>query len=298
MRELAELAADHGEQINQVEGTLADSEKADEAEELKREAGERAARLRERLGFLPEPGALQGSARAAAAVAREHMSAMAQNLERLSLKDAVENGKSGRGQLDDARRLARDPKSAADWVDDQTLAAAERELGDDLGWAEKALQNLKERGAARASSALEEASQREDGMARRASNLAGRGDHGEAVFPDDVKEALDRAENARRQAARELGAGRGEEALSLQREAQRLLEQASPGSTSQGEDDNPDHSQSQDGDKGKAATGNVPIGGKGRRSDEFRRRVLDGLSKERRGKLGSAVERYAEGLLE
>ena len=47
-----------------------------------------------------------------------------------------------------------------------------------------------------------------------------------------------------------------------------------------------------------AQSGEVPAAEQAERAADFKKRVLDGLSKERRGRLSPAVERYAEGLLE
>jgi hypothetical protein len=298
MHELQRLADDHAEQIRQVEGTLSEADQSSNSEELKREASERAARLREKLARLPEPGAQQGSGRAAAAVAREHLNAMAQNLERLALKDALENGKSARGQLAAAKRRAEAPETASDWLDENALAEATRELADDLSWTEQALERLKRERAQSLEKDLNAAGDREDALARRASNLSGRGEHSEAQLPEDVQDSLERAESTMRQAARALRAGETDQAQDLQAEAQRLLEHASPGSTSDEQEQGQDRNGSGD-DKGEPATqGKVPGVNKRRRSEDFRRRVLEGLAKERRGGLAPAVERYAEGLLE
>ncbi|MGC4093380.1 MAG: hypothetical protein QM756_36900 [Polyangiaceae bacterium] len=297
--ELERLAQDHAEQIRQVDGTLSDAEQAGDSEELRREAGARAARLRERLAALPEPGARQTSGRAAAAVAREHMNAMAQNLERLALRDALENGKSARGQLSEAKRRAAAPESASDWLDEGALGEATRELQDDLAWTEQALERMKQERAQALRGFLESAGEREDAMARRASNLSGRGEHSEARLPEDVQDALERAESVMRQAARSLRSGETDSARNLQAEAQRLLEHGSPGSTSDEQEQNQQSESDSDGkSKQQATQGNVPGVNKRRRSEDFRRRVLEGLAKERRGGLAQAVERYAEGLLE
>jgi hypothetical protein len=112
-----------------------------------------------------------------------------------------------------------------------------------------------------------------------------------------------------REASRELSEGRGERGLSLQREAQRLIEQASPGRPSDGErDDGSDqrarqrarkpegHKSGEDGDD-IAQGGDVPGPDDKARAEDFRRRVLDGLGKEKSERLSPAVRRYAEGLL-
>jgi hypothetical protein len=173
-------------------------------------------------------------------------------------------------------------------------------VAEQRAWAEQALERQRQRAAERAAGALDDLATREDGLARRAGNLAGRGEHSEAKLSEDMQEALEGAENAMRQAARELSSGHGDPGLEFQREAQRLLERANPGRTSDPDDDRQAKNQGgEDGGNGDVSTrARVPAANKGRRAEDFRRRVLEGLSKERRGRLGPAVERYAEGLLE
>jgi hypothetical protein len=245
-------------------------------------------------------GAEQGTARAAAALAREHMSAMAQNLERLALADAVNNGASAREMLEQANRLANDLGRAGNWLDREQLGAAKSELEQTLGWAEQALQRMREKAAQSAARDLSEAAEREDRLAERASNLAGRGAHSEARLPQEVEESLERAEGVMRDAARELAAGRGEAGLELEREAQRLLERSSSGRTTDDSEPEQSSQSGQDGAEGRemSRSGEVPAAEQAERAADFRKRVLDGLSKERRGRLSPAVERYAEGLLE
>ena len=300
MREIEQLAAEHSEQIRAVESALKEADEGSADQELKREAAERAARLRDKLAALPDPGSPPGSARAAGALGREHMNAMAQQLERLTLMDAVETARRAECQLQEAARLARQPRTVGDFVDESALSSAEREVAEQRAWAEQALQRQRQRAAERGAGALNDLATREEGLARRAGNLAGRGEHSEAKLSEDMQEALEGAENAMRQAARELSNGRGDPALEFQRDAQRLLERANPGRTSDPDDEARGKNQGSDeGGKGDASTrAHVPAANKGRRAEDFRRRVLDGLSQERRGRLGPAVERYAEGLLE
>lgn len=107
-----------------------------------------------------------------------------------------------------------------------------------------------------------------------------------------------------REAAQQLQNGNGERALSLQREAQRLLDQNDDDAKNdEPKDGGKDAEQSapQDGhdaERGSMAKdAGVPGKGKNQRAEEFRRRVLEGLSRDKGGKLGPAVKRYAEGLL-
>lgn len=300
MREVEQLAAEHAEEIRRVEQSLADAEQGAESEELKREAADRARALRERSEQLPGTWAQEGSARAAAALAREHMAAMSHAMERLDFKEAVDGGQSADLKLDEARRLAKDASRAANWLDERVLSEAAEELQKQLDWAEKQLAQLKEQARARAARDLAQAGERESELGRKAGNLAGKGAQSEAQLPDEISDALERAESAMQEAARELMEGRGEEGLELQHEAQRLLERSSSGRTSDGDDQGRgQQGGEQDGDGREVSTsGTVPSADKARRAEQFRKRVLDGLSRQRRGRLGPAVERYAEGLLE
>ena len=105
-------------------------------------------------------------------------------------------------------------------------------------------------------------------------------------------------------AAKELGAGHGDQGLQLQRDAQRLLEQTNSGDSGSGDSEGKDQSPQQSPKDSSSSKGKqmrqdaeVPKDGSGH-ADDFRRRVLDGLSKQARGRLSDAVRRYAEGLLQ
>jgi hypothetical protein len=120
-----------------------------------------------------------------------------------------------------------------------------------------------------------------------------------------LADALGKAEGLMRDAAKELGVGHGEQGLSLQRDAQRLLEQTNSGQSGSGESDGKDQSpqptpKDSSSSKGKQmrTDADVPRADAANRADDFRRRVLDGLSKQKSGRLTDAVRRYAEGLLQ
>lgn len=301
MHELGQLAAEHAQGIKEVEQTLAEAESGLDSAELRREATRRAALLREALGGLPRAFAQEGSARAAAALGREHVASMAQGLERLALGDAVDSGRRGAVKLEEAARLAKDSSRSANWLDERALGEVTREVGDQLAWAEKQLNRLKQRVRERAAPEVASASERESEFARQAGNLAGRGTHSEARLPEELIDSLERAESAMQDAARELAQGRGERGLEMQREAQRLLERSNSGPTSAREEEaanrssgTKEHGNSND----LSTSGSVPAADTVRRAEEFRKRVLDGLSGQRRGRLGPAVERYAEELLQ
>jgi hypothetical protein len=298
--ELEQLAAEHADQIRDVERTVAEAEAGVGVEYLRREAKLRADALRLGVAGLPLPGATPGSARAAAALAREYAGSMAESLERLELRDAVRSGREAWAALRQARRKARGAKSPENWLDQAALGEASQRLGEELGWAEATLEQIRRRTEVRARRALDSAGKREQGFSRRAGNLASRSRISETALPHDITDQLERASNVMREAARELDHGKGQRGLKLQREAQRLLEQSRTGQTTS-EDSAREH---EDRD-GRGATGgrrmrsdgNVPDAESSQRAEQFKRRVLEGLSGKRAGRLAPAVKRYAEGLL-
>jgi hypothetical protein len=301
--ELERLAEEHQQEVDRVDHTLADSEKSVDLDDLKQEALDRARTLREKIARLPQFSDDPSSARASAALGREHADAMAQSLSRLALKDAVDSGRHSKSELDDASKKAKSPTSF-DFVDDAALSEARAELDRDLAWAEQGLSRAQKSANEKAQPGLADSSSREHALAERAANLAGRGNHGEIALPEDLAEALGKAEGLMRDASKELGAGHGEQGLSLQRDAQRLLEQTNSGQSSSGENESkdpqhqPSPKDSPDG-KGKQmrTDADVPKPDGASRASDLRKRILDGLAKEKSGRLSDAVRRYAEGLL-
>ena len=296
VRELQQLAAEHAGEISAVESALESAEQAEQDAELQREAKERADALRRALDGLPDYQPGQSPGEQAAAMAREHGRAMAESLSRMSLKDARQSATNAQQQLGAARKAP-----AQGSVAPESLSRAEQELQKQLAWVDELLDKAQKMADERAKQALERAGKREQELAERAQNLSGRGSHGEAALPGEIAEQLDRAEGLMRDAARELANGRGEKGLTLQREAQRLLDQ-------QDDDNRPDQPQPDQegeesgGEKGPdspAPSGKAEVPGrdKNQRAEEFRKRVLQGLSRDQGGRLGPAVKRYAEGLL-
>lgn len=298
MRELNQLAQEHAGEISSVERTLESAEQAEQDPEVQREAKQRADALRQAFEGLPDYAPGQAKSDQAAALAREHGRAMAESLSRLGLKEAKQSAESARQQLGAAKQRA-DGSS----VSPEVLERAEQELAKQSAWIDELLRKAQEREGARSKEALESSGKREHEMAERAENLSGRGSHGEAALPGEVAQALDRAEGLMREAAQELSNGRGDKALQLQREAQRLLEQ-------QDDDDKGDEPKDEPKDDPKESPGkrdkdhadmrsdaDVPGRDKNEKAEAFRKRVLEGLARDKGGRLGPAVKRYAEGLL-
>jgi hypothetical protein len=301
--ELERLANEHQQELERVERTLADAERAVDLSDLKQEAQQRAEELRQKTAPLPQFGDNPNSARAAAALGREHAQSMAQNLSRLSLKDAVESGRHARSELADAAKRNKN-SSMFEAIDEAALGEARAELDRALAWAEQSLSRAEKAAGEKAQAGLQDSSGRERSLSDRAANLAGRGNHGEIALPEDLADALGKAEGLMRDAAKELGAGHGEQGLTLQRDAQRLLEQTNSGQSGSGDSDGKDQQpesspKDSSSSKGKQmrTEADVPRA-EGGLADDFRRRVLEGLSKQQSGRLSDAVRRYAEGLLQ
>jgi hypothetical protein len=299
MRELSQLSAEHAGEIASVENALESAEEAEQDPELSREAKERAEALRRALEDLPDYAPGQSASEQAAALAREHGRAMAESLSRLSLKDAKQSADSAKQQLGTANS-----RSDGGNVSKGAIERAERELAKQGEWVEELLKKARERKSARAKEALERSGKREQELAERAQNISGRGSHGEAALPGEVAEALDRAEGLMREAAQQLSQGNGDKALELQREAQRLLDQNDDDAKNDepkdgGKDaDQPPPKDGHDSERGSMSQeAGVPGRGKNQKAEDFRKRVLEGLSRDKGGKLGPAVKRYAEGLL-
>jgi uncharacterized protein DUF4175 len=288
-RAIAELSREHSEAINQVDQTLSEADTVSD-EALKEEARRRAQAIRDAVDGLPMPGALPGSVEAALAMGREQAQAMAQQLENMDLGAAEKSGRAALGALEDAlNRGALDP-SATDGAE-----GARDALSQQLDWVNQAQRNVEQRAREAAKEPLAQSAALEEELARQAKSLAQRGEQPSSPLPEDVTERLHRAEQVMQDAARNLREGKGQEALRLQREAQRLLEQSDQGKTTDPGDEPSAEDQDQDGDGG-GFGGQVPDAEDKSRAEEFRKRVLKNLA-EGRGQMAPAVKRYAEGLL-
>ena len=299
-QELGDLTREHAALLDQVDHDLENAGEAAKTEDMKREAAEHAQALRDAVRDLPASGAREGSARAAAGMARDHALAMAERIERLELDDAAESGRTARGQLDEAQRKALAPQSALDLLDQNELGRARGAVERELAWAERQREQMKRDTAERARQKLAEAAERERSIERRLGEVSERAEQSEAALPKAALDKLGQARAAMKSAANELGSGRGEAGLTEQREAQRLLEQG--GSDPTNEEGNRASRERPTGDQrgGRGMETRAPVPGADdqHRALEFRKRVLEGLGKERGGRLDPAVRRYAEGLLE
>jgi hypothetical protein len=289
---ISELARQHAGALEQVDQALGESRMQPENAELRAEAERRADQIRDAVESLPEPGNSPGTAEASGALAREHARAMAHDLEGLKLEQAAESARRALGAIAEAGG-----DNAGQTRLQANLGVAKAEVEEQLRWLEGQLDARREAARERARSSLQGPASLEEELAGTATELARRGDERATPLPGEVTERLRQADQLMRQAARDLRSGEGESGLGLQRQAQRLLENADQGKT-----DEPDQGDAakgtEEGDGRDAAFGgDVPAAEQQNRTEEFRRRVLKSLGEGPSGRLAPAVKRYAEGLL-
>jgi hypothetical protein len=299
--QLQELAQEHAQGIVDVTDALEEAEQAQDLDALKDEARRRSQAVRDAISGLPETGRRRSAADASAALAREHAASMAENLEAVQLDRAAQSGKDALEALAEAERKAdRDP--TGDALDRAELARARDEVRAQLAWAEEKLDELRHKTEGAARPQLEKSGGREGELAERARALREAGSEQRAALPTDATDALERAEDLMRDAAKELRAGRGEQGSALMMEAQRWLEQAQPGSPQDPDEgsDGDAHSgqEEDDGGRGMARHAPVPKDKGNRAAEDFRQRVLRGLSQAHGDRLSPAIKRYAERLLQ
>lgn len=291
-RDLQQLAQEHGEVVDRTATALRDAEDAVDQGSLREEVRERAEALRRAVVRLPQPGEAPGTSRASAALAREHVGAMAHELERLGFEAALESGRRARAAAQEALR-----DQELDEFSRQHLERALSELDTQMQWVRQQHERAKRLQEEAARDALRDISHLERELAERARRLLN--ERNETVaLPQEIQERLGDAERLMRNAARRLNQGQGDQGLDLQRQAQRLLEESELGETSEASagDERADETQTE---RGRSAGTGGPVPEPDGRADaaDFRRRVLEGLGRRSGGSLAPAVKRYAEGLL-
>ncbi|MEO8182443.1 MAG: DUF4175 family protein [Deltaproteobacteria bacterium] len=298
VEQIAELAHQHAAAVEQVDQTLSGAKPPPEAGALREEAELRAKEIRRAVEGLPEPGNSPGTAEAAGALARENARGMAHELESMKLEQAADSARRALAALTEARA-----KSAGQSYFQGQLEAAKASVEEHLRWLQEQLEAQKKAARDRARGQLQGPSALEDELAGKARTLAQRGDDRTSPLPGEVTDRLRQADQLMQQAARELGRGEGEAGLSLQRQAQRLLEgadQGKPRDQEEGEGEQGDDGKERatgDGSGGTPFSGDVPAAEQQNRAEEFRRRVIRSLGEGPVGRLAPAVKRYAEGLL-
>lgn len=300
---VSELAEEHEGTLRGVESALEEAGHAELTEAERQEAKRLADAVRRAAEPLPLPGQDFGTPRAATALVREHANAAAHALDDMSLAEATESAEGALGALGQAEQKL-DPSDPIR----ENLKEVRRALGDAVDWANRQTDRRHAEAEARAGNAVREAGDTEQGLAERAEKLATDPEGSEAALPHDLAELLGRAGSIMREAARELAEGHGDRGAARQREAQRLLEQARPERSGEPGDDGDEQGErgsprgregNVHGERGRAIAtgGDVPAPDDKARAEEFRKRVLEGLGREKSERLSPAVQRYAEGLL-
>ena len=290
--ELRELAREHGDALGEVERALRQAAEGADVEALREEARRLAEAVREAVQDFPPPGQPSGSRAASEALAREHASALAHGLEKLSLEDAIESGRNAASALEHAQK-----SQGLGSADDEQLEEARQAVDRALDWARKTMDELRRKAEQSARGALDAASERERELGRRAGSLAEHGRSRDSALPESIGEQLERAGSIMQEAARAFAERRGERGLELQREAQRLLERSQTGRTTDAEDEGERSWKEPDSRGDGMATGGEVPDEERRMAEDFRDRVLRGLSRDKSDRLSPAIQRYAEGLL-
>lgn len=291
-QDLEQLAQDHADLGERTSSALQHAEDAARGTDNGDEARQRAEALRNAVMRLPQPGENPGTGRASAALAREHSGAMAHELEQQHFDEALQNGRRAQSAADEALS---DPD--LDPFTRGELERAKQELAEQVAWAEAQAQRVKQQTENAAREALGEFGHLERELSERANRLSA-DDLKEASLPAEMRRRLEEASQLMQQAAQRLGEGKGEEAMDLQRQAQRLLEESETGQMQEPDSKGNQDGGDDDGDGRHMRTGGeVPNQDPKNRAEDFRRRVLEGLGAEGGGRLSPAIKRYAEGLL-
>ncbi len=297
--ELTEIATEHAGLIGDVEAALRRAASSTEAPGDQTERARRARDLRESVRDFPRVASDPATASGQAALAREHVEAMADALEQGDAEQALEQARDATVALRQAEgRVSVDfsdgPVAAEHLQEAAKATAAQTGFLEMMMEAQmRARQNL-------AREALATLGARERELSTRTSDLERRGHRSSSPLPEASLERLSRAAQLMQRAAVALERSEGNSALDLQQSAQQLLEQSDAGKTSEepGERDGGSEDGTGRGHAGARNDGNVPDKDTGNRAQAFRQRVLDGLKRGRGTRLAPAVQRYAEELLQ
>lgn len=297
-QDLERLAQEHAGEIAKMEQALSGAEKDQDLDALREEAKKHAAAVRDAVAGMPSMSEGSDSWTSKGAAARELGEQMAKSLEDLRPDDAAQSGRSALGSLDEAKKMLQRQAWLEDPDGDRSKAVeqARRKLEAETKWAEEQRAQMRRQAAERARKDLEQGGNDEEKMAERAGELGQRA-RDEGSLPQQAIDKLGDAERAAREAAQALQQGDADRGLDRQREAQRALEQARQ--QLEGDDSEPPQGQQPD-DGGKPSGGGdvaIPGAKEHKGPEEFRRRVVQGLSQPGAGNVKDAVRRYAEGLL-
>ena len=285
---LRKLAQSHQQAIERATSELARAMEAAVDSTLNQEAKKRAEAIRRAVEPLPLPGPQPGTAAGAAAQAREHGRAMAHALEKQKFAEAEESGLRALSMLDSAGKLGM-PQAVVD--------LARQEIREQLVWARQAKARLEGAAEEQAKAGLGAIGDLESELAQLAAQLATE-HNGTAPLSKDMKQRIGEAGKLMNEAVGAFAEGAGRLGIQRQRAAQRLLESADPKNKTKGDSQkSPKHGDTPGDSDLMGPGGDAPEQERKRLAEEFRRRVMKGLSREQSDQLSPAVKRYAEGLL-
>lgn len=295
-KETERLRKEHAGELSELERIVRDARLAAQADAPGREE-ELAEKLRDAVAELPEGASAPGSARAEAALGRGQAEAMADALEGLDIKRAIERGEAALGALERARELGEERGSTV------SPEALERAVTGVQAALDAARANqARRREALKGDDSLRGNAERERRFSERARTLAKKGATGSARLPEESVRALERAAQFMKKAADALDQGDAEEARAQADRAQTELERARSEQPSEGgggeggeqREGRPGGDEEGEGVESTREHGVVPQEEKnlGR---AFRERVQAGL-RDRSGRYGASVSRYLEKL--
>ena len=292
--ELQQLRQAHRSGLELLERTLKTAEANASQDASSTESRERAAHLRQIAEGLPNMGAEPDSAQSSQVVAREQALGAAEAMLHQRSGDALERVRIARDAISEAM-LRASRQGSIGGIDQETL----HKLDEDLASQARSLEQTEQRNRAQsgrlAAQQLRDQVGNERQLAIRARGLAQREQRRDAVVPEALRNDLGRAAELMERASGDLERSDGTQALDHEKLAQSLLDNfdAQPGnrSTEGARDD------AQGKNSPATNQGTVTPTGDPELAARFRARVQKGLSAEAPGELGSAVRRYAEGLL-
>ncbi|HQK18042.1 MAG TPA: DUF4175 domain-containing protein, partial [Polyangiaceae bacterium] len=313
--EIEKLAKDHASRMEEVQQAIAEAMQSIDMQGLHDLAREHARIVRDSVRGLPTSSSDMSSLEGAAMVLREQAERMAAALERTALSEADQAASNALKAAEQAvllgqreRDLFGQPSSLS-----REVVRARETLEREQRWVREQLDAMRKSASEQGKQRLKTESERQRELADRAKDVLKRARSGQEPIPLSTVELIERAESHMREAARALDRADGDQAMTLQRMAQRWLEMASESmqdtanSNTPSPQTNPSHAESLEGQRDAHGEGDgkniakgpvdIPKAEAFTGPESFRRRVMDGLSHPADPSLREAVRRYSEGLL-
>jgi hypothetical protein len=289
LMELLQLRQEHRSGLELLERTVSASGPDTSAKDAMSSGdSEEAARLRRAAESLPYLGAEPDSALSSQVVAREQALGAAESIQRNRTGDALERVRAARDAVAEALLRSRREHRVTE-IDQKGLRLLDEELIRQARILEQAVDRERKETGRRAADQLPE----QVGAERQ---LAKRERRDDAVIPEGLRRDLEHAAGFMDLASDALENKDGTQALEQERRAQELLDHVDaqrPSRTAERDKENGQAKPSTSSNQGTVTPTGDPEA-----AARFRSRVQQGLSTQTpTGELGSAIRRYAEGLL-